>query len=51
MAGTGAEGAAEPDFTAAFEHKDDHDVGDPDPAYQQCDGTEAEKQALRHVRI
>jgi hypothetical protein len=40
-----AEGAAESDFAAAFEHGDDHDVGDPDRADQERDGTKAEQQS------
>jgi len=32
LAAGGAEGAAQPDLGAAFEHGDDHDVGHPDRA-------------------
>ena len=38
--------AAEPDLGAAFEHGDDHDVGDADGADEQGDRAEAEEQAV-----
>ena len=40
----GAERAAQADFTAALEHRDHHDVRDPDRADQQRDGAQAEQQ-------
>ena len=42
----GAERAAQADLRAAFEHADDHDVGDADRADEQRDGAEAEEQAV-----
>jgi len=41
----GAEGAAEPDLAAPFQHGDDHDVGDADVAHDQGDRAEGEEQA------
>jgi hypothetical protein len=41
-----AEGAAQADLGAALEDGDDHDVGDPDAADEQCDGSQAEEQAI-----
>src|SRR5262249_21553810 len=40
----GAEGAAQADFGAPFEHRDDHGVGDADAADQQGDRAQAEQQ-------
>ena len=42
----GAEGAAQPDLGAAFEDRDDHDVGHADRADQEGNGAEAEEQAV-----
>src|SRR5262249_56763466 len=42
----GAEGAAQADLAAPLEHRDDHHVGDADPADQQGDRAEAEKQRV-----
>src|SRR5215468_6384812 len=42
----GAQRAAQPDFGAAFEDGDDHDVGHADGADQQRDRAEAEEQAV-----
>ena len=39
-----AEGPAQADLGAAFEHGDDHDVGDADAADQEGDRAEAEEQ-------
>ncbi len=39
-----AQGAAQPDLRAAFQHGDDHDVGHADRADQQRDGAQAEEQ-------
>jgi hypothetical protein len=40
VASGGAEGAAQADLGAAFQHRDDHDVGDADPADEQRHGAE-----------
>jgi hypothetical protein len=45
----GAEGAAQPDLLAAFQYRDDHDVGDPDRADQQRDRAEAEEQGVERA--
>ena len=42
----GAERAAEPDFGAAFEHGDDHNVGDADGADQEGHRAQAEEQSV-----
>ena len=41
-----AERAAQADLRAAFEHADDHDVGDADRADEERDRAEAEEQAV-----
>ena len=41
-----AEGAAEADLRAAFQHRDDHDVGDADGADDQGHDAEAEEEAV-----
>ena len=46
VAAGGAEGAAQADLGAAFEDRDDHDVGDADTADEQGDGSQAEEQAV-----
>ena len=45
----GAERAAQPDLGPAFEHGDDHDVGDADGADEQRYGAEAEEQAVERA--
>ncbi len=45
----GAQGAAQPDFGAAFEHADEHDVADADGADEQGDRAEAEEQAVQRA--
>jgi hypothetical protein len=45
----GAQGAAQPDFGAAFEYADEHDVADADGADEQGDGAEAEEQAVERA--
>src|SRR3954451_13000080 len=45
----GAERAAEPDFGAAFEHADEHDVADADGADEQGDRAEAKEQAVERA--
>ena len=42
----GAERAAQPNFLAAFQHGDDHDVGHADGAHQQRHRTQAEEQRV-----
>ena len=42
-----AEGAAEADLRAAFQHRDDHDVGDADGADDQGHDAEAEEDPRR----
>jgi hypothetical protein len=49
LAAGGAQGAAQPDLLAAFQHGDDHDVGDPDGADQQRDRAEAEEQGVERA--
>src|SRR5580704_15928050 len=39
--------APPPDLLAAFQHRDDHDVGDADRADQQGDRAEAEEQGVQ----
>ena len=41
-----AEGAAQADLRAAFEHRDDHDVGDADGAHDQGHDAEPEEEAV-----
>src|SRR6185437_13578124 len=43
----GAQRAAQPDLLTAFQHGDDHDVGDADAADEQGDGAEAEEQGVQ----
>ena len=42
----GAQRAAQPDFLAALQHRDDHDVGHADRADQQRDRAQAEEQGV-----
>ncbi len=46
LAAGGAEGAAQADFLTAFQHGDDHDVGDTDGTDEEGDGAEAEEQGV-----
>ena len=42
----GAQGAAQPDLAAAFQHGDDHDVGHSDRADEQGDRAQPEEQGV-----
>ncbi len=49
LAPGGAQGAAQPDFLAAVQHRDDHDVGDADRADEQGDRAQAEEQGVERA--
>jgi len=49
LASGGAQRAAQPDLRAAFQHRDDHDVGHPDRADQQRDRAQAEEQGVERA--
>ena len=49
LAAGGAQRAAQPDLGAAFQHRDDHDVGHPDRANQQRDRAQAEEQGVERA--
>ncbi len=52
MASGGAQRAAQADLGAAFEDRDDHDVGDAYRTDKQRDGTETQEQAVeRALRV
>ena len=49
LAFRGAQRAAQPDFLAALQHRDDHDVGHADRADQQRDRAQAEEQGVERA--
>ena len=49
LAAGGAQRAAQPDLGAAFQHRDDHDVGYPDRADQQRDRAKPEEQGVERA--
>ena len=52
LAAGGAQRPAQPDLGAAFQHRDDHDVGHPDRADQQRDRAQSEEQGVeRALRV
>jgi len=49
LAAGGAQRPAQPDLRAAFQHRDDHDVGHPDRADQQRDRPQSEEQGVERA--
>ena len=43
-------GATEADLRAAFQYRDDHNIGDTDGTYDQCHHSEPEKEAIERPR-